>query len=204
MQRNPLKWPLTCLSGILVILLYCVFTFTAWALYPGPYGPLTHYLSRLGDWTQSPVGAFFYNAGCVLTGCALIPLFIGLNKWYGEQRWRAVVLLVGQGLGVSSALALMLIGIFSEDTGTPHEAASAVFFVLLFLVLIVLNLALLTHPGFLKLIAAYAFAMDAVSLGLELTVSGSLTEWFTVFAALVYVGLLVANTFKLTSPGIQH
>ena len=204
MKRNPLKWPLACLSGVLVIVFYCVFTFTAWALYPSPYSPLTHYLSRLGDWAKSPIGAFLYNAGCVLTGATLIPFFIGLRTWYGEQRWRAVLLVAGQGLGVSSAVALMLIGIFSEDFGQPHKVASAVFFVLLFLVLIVLNVGLMTHHGFLKLIAVYAFVIDAVSLGLELTISGSLTEWFTVFAALVYVGLLVVNTFELTSHPPRH
>jgi len=200
MERNPLRWPLTCLSGILVILFYCVFTFTAWALYPGPYGPVTHYLSRLGDWGKSPMGAFFYNAGCVLTGCALIPFFIGLYAWYGEHRWRAALLVAGQGLGVSSAVALVMIGVFSEDFGQPHQVASAAFFVLLFLVLIMVNLALLTHPSFLKAIAVYGFAIDALSLGLELTISGPLTEWFTVFAALSYVGLLVINTFRLGSP----
>jgi hypothetical membrane protein len=199
-ERNPLKWPLTCLSGIVVILVYCVFTATAWALYPDPYGPVTHYLSRLGNWGKSPFGAFFYNAGCVLTGAALIPFFIGLYEWYGEQRWRAVLLLAGQALGLSSAAALMMIGVFSEDFGQSHRVASTAFFVLLFLVLIEVNLALLTHPGFLKAIAFYGFAIDAVSLGLELTISGPITEWFTVFAALSYVGLLVINTFKLAYP----
>lgn len=200
MERNPLKWPLSCLSGILVILFYCVFTLTAWGLYPDSYSPLIYYLSRLGDWAKSPIGAFFYNLGCVLTGAALIPFFIGLRDWYGEQRWRAVLLVGGQGLGLSSAVALMLIGVFSEDFGQPHRAASSAFFVLLFLVLIVVNLGLLTHPGFVKLVAVYGFAIDAVSLGLELTISGPLTEWFTVFAALSYVGLMVINTFKLTYP----
>jgi hypothetical membrane protein len=188
----------------MVILFYCVFTATAWALYPHAYGPVTHYLSRLGNWSWNPIGALFYNAGCVLTGAALIPFFIGLYKWYGEQRWRAILLLAGQGLGLASALALMMIGIFSEDFGQPHRLASAVFFVLLFVILIEVNLALLTHPGFLKATAVYGFAIDALTLGLELTIGGPLTEWFTVFAALSYVGLLVINTFKLAALRLQH
>lgn len=190
---------MTCLGGILVILFYCLFTFTAWLLYPAPYGPLTHYLSRLGDWARSPIGALFYNAGCVLTGAALIPFFLGLRDWYDEKRWRLVLVVGGQGLGVASAVALMMIGVFSEDFGQPHRLASSAFFVLLFFVLIVVSSGLLIHPGFVKGIAVYGFAIDAMTLGLELTISGPLTEWFTVFAALSYVGLLVINTFRLAA-----
>ena len=66
------KWPLTTTTGIIVIILYCGFTLASWAMYPDPYGPITHYLSALGNYDDSPFGAYFYNIGCILTGIALL------------------------------------------------------------------------------------------------------------------------------------
>lgn len=197
MNLNPRKWPLTTLSGILVILLYCAFTFTSWAFYPEPFSPWANYLSRLGNFDYSPFGAYFYNLGCTLTGVALIPFFLGLKKWHSEGRLSKILLIGGQILGIFSAIALVMIGIFSEDQGSSHMTASSAFFLLNFIVLILVNVALLWHPKFLKAIAVYGFSVNALSLGFELTVGGPLVEWFTVFGSLGFVALLSFNTIRL-------
>ncbi len=197
MKLNPRKWPLTTLSGVLVISLYCIFTLISWAFYPEPFSPWANYLSRLGNFDHSPFGAYFYNLGCVLTGAALIPFFLGLNKWYSEGRLSKILLIAGQIVGLLSAIALIMIGIFSEDQGSPHMTASSTFFVLNFIVLILINLALLWHPKFLKVIAVYGFSVNALSLGFELAVGGPLVEWFTVFGSLGFVALLSYNALSL-------
>jgi len=197
MKLNPRKWPLTTLSGVLVILLYCVFTLISWAFYPEPFSPWANYLSRLGNFDHSPFGAYFYNLGCVITGAALVPFFLGLNKWYSEGRLSKLLLISGQFVGVLSAIALILIGVFSEDQGSPHMTASSTFFVLNFIVLILINVALIWHPKFLKAIAVYGFSVNALSLGFELVVGGPLVEWFTVFGSLGFVALLSFNTLSL-------
>jgi len=197
MKMNPRKWPLTSLSGIIVILLYCVFTLISWAFYPAPFSPWTNYLSRLGNFNYSPFGAYFYNLGCVLTGAALIPFFLGLNKWRSEGRLSKILLIGGQIVGILSAIALIMIGIFSEDQGSPHMTASSTFFVLNFIVLILTNVALLWHPKFLKVIAVYGFSVNVLSLGFELAVGGPLVEWFTVFGSLGFVALLSFNSLSL-------
>jgi len=191
------KWPLTSLSGALVILFYCLFTFTSWVLYPDPLGPLTHYLSRLGDFFYSPFGAHFYNAGCILAGLALIPFFIGLRQWYTERKLQTSILIIGQLAGVCSAVALIMIGVFSEDKGSPHMLASSTFFELNFLVLIIVNLALLLHPRFMKLIALYGIGVAISSLVFAFAVDEPIVEWYTVFASLAYVGFLSIDTLKL-------
>jgi hypothetical membrane protein len=191
------KWPLTSISGVLVIMCYCVFTIISWAFYPDPFSPLTHYLSRLGNFNYSPFGAFFYNIGCILTGVALIPFFMGLYKWYTD-RWLPKILLVpAQALGLASAIALIMIGVFSEEKGSPHMTASSTFFLLNFFVLLMVGVALLFHPQFLKLIALYGLTMNFSSLVFAFTVHSPLIEWYTVFGSLVYVGLLSFNTIKL-------
>jgi hypothetical membrane protein len=81
-----MKWPLSSLSGAAVIVLYCVFTFSSWALYPTPYNPATNWLSDLGNSTYNPTGAILYNLGCIFTGIALFPFFIGMYKWYTTEK----------------------------------------------------------------------------------------------------------------------
>lgn len=191
------SWPLATLSGILVIVLYCAFTFTSWIFYPDPFGPSTHYLSRLGNFNYSPFGAYLYNWGCILTGVALIPFFIGLKDWYNQGKSAArYVLIVGQLVGLMAAVALVMIGVFSEDLGEPHMTASSVFFELNFVTLILISFPLLLHPNFLKVIGLYGLAINFLSLIFAIYVGGPLVEWFTVFGALVFVGLVSYNTLQ--------
>jgi hypothetical membrane protein len=192
------KRPLLSVSGFIVIILYCGFTFTAWALYPDSFTPWTHYLSRLGDFDYSPVGAYFYNLGCILAGIALIPFFIGLCKWYGMHIAARAVLIVGQVLGILAACALMMIGVYSENLGSPHMVASADFFLLNFFVMLIINIALLFNSRFFKLIGLYGIVMTLLSLPLEIYIGGSLIEWYTVFGSLVFVGLLSFNTISIS------
>ncbi|MGY5858025.1 MAG: DUF998 domain-containing protein [Candidatus Thorarchaeota archaeon] len=197
MKVNIRKWPITTLSGLLVILIYCIFTAVSWILYPAPYGPVTHYLSRLGNFDYSPTGAYFYNLGCILTGLVLVPFFVSLRVWYAEPKFQRFLLFIGQLFGVLSSFALILIGVFSEDQGTPHMTASSTFFVLNFIVLILISLALLWHTKFFKSIALYGIAICLLSLGLEISIGGPITEWFTVFGSLVFVGLISMNSLRL-------
>ena len=197
MKVNIQKWLITTLSGLMVILIYCIFTAVSWILYPAPYGPVTHYLSRLGNFDYSPIGAYFYNLGCILTGLALVPFFLSLRVWYSEPKFQRFLLFTGQLFGVLSSFALILIGVFSEDQGTPHMTASSTFFVLNFIVLILISLALLWHTKFFKPIALYGIAICLLSLGLELSIGGPITEWFTVFGSLVFVGLISMNSLRL-------
>jgi hypothetical membrane protein len=191
------RWPLSTLSGIFVITFYCAFTLISWAFYPDPYGPATHYLSRLGNFNYSPVGAYFYNWGCILTGIALVPFFIGLKDWYSESRLAAkYILMMGQLVGLASAVALVMIGVFSEDLGAPHMQASSIFFELNFFTLILICISLLMHPRFSKPTSRYGLVITALSLVFAIYVGGPLVEWFTVFSALVFVGLVSYCTSK--------
>jgi hypothetical membrane protein len=185
------RWPLSTICGILVIGFYCAFTLVSWALYPDIYGPTTHYLSRLGNFNYSPLGAHFYNWGCILTGVVLVPFFIGLRDWYNESRAVAkYVLAIGQLIGLASAVALIMIGVFSEDQGAPHMQASSLFFLLNFFTLILICFPLLIHSRFSKPSALYGLTVTFLSLVFAIYFGGPLVEWFTVFSALIFVGLV--------------
>ncbi len=183
-------------GGLLTIVLYVCFTLTSWALFPGAYWPTENYLSRLGDLLYSPFGGYFYNIGCVLTGVALFPFFLGLRYWWTGRRPVDALLLLGQVLGVLAAIALVMIGVYSEDTGAPHMAASATFFLLNFFMLATISLALLFNAAFPKLFAIYGLLFDLSSFAISLTIGGPITEWYTVFGSLLFVGIVVIATHR--------
>jgi hypothetical membrane protein len=196
-----LKWPISRIAGVAAIVFYCVFTFTSLTLYPTPYSPIDNWLSDLGNSKYNPSGAIFYNVGCVLTGLALFPFFIGLYKWHTTEAWRKVSLITTQTVGCLSAFSLIMVGIFSEDYITQHVFWSSAFFVLNLVVLILVGISLYTHPAYVKLIAYYGFIVAAVNLVFVLVYDTPIFEWFTVFTALSYVGLLVYNMLKA---GFSH
>ncbi|MFX1452863.1 MAG: DUF998 domain-containing protein [Promethearchaeota archaeon] len=190
-----LKWPISCIAGILVIAFYCIFTFTSLALYPPPFSPIDNWLSDLGNSSYNPNGAIFYNLGCILTGISLFPFFIGLYRWYSEEIWQKVILIITQIVGCCAAFSLIMIGVFSEDFMEPHIFWSEVFFRLNLLVLILSAITLYFHSDFIKLIAIYGIVVAIINLLFVFIFDTPLLEWFTVFTALGYVGLIIYNMY---------
>ncbi len=192
-----LKMPLSCISGILVILFYCIFTLIAITLFPLPFSPIDNWLSDLGNSGYSPNGAIFYNIGCILTGTALFPFYVGLHKWYREEIWHKILLIITQVIGCSSGFADIMIGIFPENYQPQHSYWSNVFFLLNLLVLVLGSAVLFTHPDFIKPIGFYGIIVALINLLFVFFIGTPILEWFTVFTALGYVGLVVYNTYKI-------
>ena len=191
-----MKWQISSISGVFVIILYCIFTFSSWALYPTMYSPVTNWLSDLGNSSYNPHGAILYNLGCILTGIALFPFFMGLYKWYSEERRFRTRLLAVQIIGCLAAFSLIMIGVFSENAGWLHNMWSDVFFVLNLIVLVLIGAFLFPHPQYIKAISYYAFVVAAINLAFLVLPSTPLLEWFTVFTALGYVGLISYNMIE--------
>jgi hypothetical membrane protein len=194
---NRLRWPLSSIAGTLVIVLYCVFTFSSLALYPEPFSVAVNYLSDLGNSVFNPSGAILYNVGIILAGVALFPFFIGLYKWYTKEQWRKILLIVTQIIGFFEAFSLIMIGVFPETAPDAHILWSDVQFILNLVVLILADVALITHPRFIRPIGYYGLVVAAIQvLTLALIFMGNsspLVEWFTVFTTLAFVGLIVIN-----------
>jgi hypothetical protein len=97
-----------------------------------------------------------------------------------------------------SAFSLIMIGVFYENSlpAGAHGLWSYVFFVLNLLVLIFANISLITHRKFIKLIAIYGIVVAIINLAFVIIGTSSVIEWFTVFTALGYAGLLVINMLK--------
>jgi hypothetical membrane protein len=181
---------------MLVIILYCVFTFTSLALFPTYYSPLDNWLSDLGNSSYSPTGAVFYNIGCITTGIALVPFFIGLYKWYREEIWHKILVIIGQGIGIFSAIALILIGLYPEDFPYLHHLWSNIFFFAILFVLIITSVVLFLHESFKKPIGIYGIIVAILDF-VFVFFGSPLLEWFVVFTALGYVGLIIYNMYDI-------
>lgn len=195
------------IAGILAIIIFCIFTFTAVALFPSGYTPINNWLSDLGNLNLNPNGLIFFNIGCILTGLLLFPFFFGLRKWYIIEKRRKNLLIGAQIIGFFSAFALIMVGVFPEDTWIKHVISASSFFISLFLFLILGNISLLNHEKFKKWIGYYGFFAALVDLILIILIITTLTaiptniptplvEWLAVFISLSWIGLLVYNMAK--------
>ncbi|MFX1392708.1 MAG: hypothetical protein ACFFAH_03955 [Promethearchaeota archaeon] len=192
--------PINIIPGILVIAFYYTFTFISLAFYPTPFNPLNNWLSDLGNSNYNPNGAFFYNLGCILTGIALFPFYLSMYKLYGEEIWHKILSIIIQIIGCCSGFALIMIGMYPIELGVPHMIWSGAFFWFNLIVLILANITLIFHKDFMKPIAVYGFGVAIFNFLLVIItiffIITPLLEWFTVFAALGYVGLIIFNRYR--------
>ena len=199
MELNRLKLLDNGIAGILAIIIFCIFTFTAVALFPAGYTPVNNWLSDLGNLNLNPNGLIFFNIGCILTGLLLFPFFFGLRKWYTTEKRQKNLIVAAQIIGFFSAFALIMVGVFPEDTGVKHAIAACSFFIALLLVLITANISLLMHPNFKKWVGYYGFFAALIDLILVILIAvpnnlpTPLVEWLAVFISLSWIGLLVYN-----------
>jgi len=110
-----------------------------------------------------------------------------------DEKRRKTLVVAAQIIGCASAFFLVIIGLFSEDYGWVHDLWSEVFFVLNLVVLVVLGIALFTHRRYFKAIAVYGFVVAIMNLMFLFLPNTPLLEWFTVFTAFGYVGLISYN-----------
>jgi hypothetical membrane protein len=181
------------ISGVFVICLYCMFTFTSYALFPIHFIIGTRWLSDLGNSSFNPSGAILYNIGCITTGIALVPFFYCLWVFHETAAWKKALLILGQAAGFIDAFSLIMIGIFSENYGYLHIFWSVIFFGTNVAVLIIMSISLLFSTKFMKWIVVYGFAVAAVNVVYFLGTAAPVMEWITVFTGLGLVGLITAN-----------
>jgi hypothetical membrane protein len=105
---------------------------------------MTTFLSDFGNMKVSPLGALFYNAGCIMTGAAVVAFYLGMVDWETDGR-RMLLLGSARLLGIASGIALALIGLFSEDYPSLHRFWSYAFFTLNFITIILINASLFSR-----------------------------------------------------------
>ena len=196
-----MKWLISPSVGILAIVIYIAFTITSYLHYPSEYGPLTNWLSDLGNPLANPSGAVYYNLGCILTGIALTVFFVGLSQWNTGEKKMRILLVIGQLAGILSAFSLIMTASFPLGEHTSvHSAWSMILYISLAFFCTFSGTALLKHPAFQRWIAYYAFLAAAFNFVNGAILTNVLEndffvgEWVTVAMLIVYVGMLAYNS----------
>ena len=207
MERNPLKWPIQCISGVLVIFLLSIFTFIAYLLFPGNYSIFTHWVSALGHPIYNPNGDIFFTLGFLFTGLALFLFFGLMYKWYTDETWRKLLLIATQIFGFLTAYSLIMFGLYPGVLIIQHMFWARNFFAFFFIFIILTTISLWTHPDFLKPVAYFAFIPIGIysiffflinirqSLGINF-----LLQWLAFLSNFIFIALITYNYFKIAYP----
>jgi hypothetical membrane protein len=157
---------------------------------------MTTFLSDFGNMKVSPLGALFYNGGCIMTGAAIIAFYLGMNDWGADDR-RMLLLGSARVLGVASGIALALIGLYSEDYPSLHKFWSYAFFALNFFSIILINASLFGRRDYGRPTIIVGFGLSIVTMVSFLAWGGApLVEWFTVFASMTFAVLLGYDSYR--------
>jgi hypothetical membrane protein len=190
------KWPINFFTGIAAILIYLVLTLVSYLKYPGAYGPLTNWLSDLGNPQANPSGSIFYNLGCILTSLVLIVFYIGLRQWYTGDRKMKVLMMIAMAAGILSSVSLILAAIFPlGDHTSIHSFWSKMISIFLGFFLTFSATALLKNRPFIKWFAYYAFLTALVNFiyGVFLH-SVFVAEWISIGMFMIYVFMIAFNS----------
>jgi hypothetical protein len=192
-------WAVASSAGIAAVVVYLIFALVAFLKYPGAYGPLTNWLSDLGNPLANPSGAIFYRLGCMLSGAALVLFYLKLGIWNTGSKKTRVLLTVAQCTGVFSAVCLIITGIFPLGTSTEiHSLWSMMLYISLGFFLTFSATALMKNPAFKKGFGYYAFLTAAVNF-----VFGAIlhemfwAEWISVGMFIAYVLMVAYNSMVL-------
>lgn len=189
-------YKISSLTGIIAVIIFTVFTFTSFILYPTHYNPLYAWLSNLGNIYLNPSGAIFFNFGCIICLYNLKPV----------KKLDKILLIFGIVIGIYASVSLIMVGVFPETHLKQHLLAADGVFGSLFIIIILLSLALFRNPKFIHLIAYYGIitiivdiSFQIICYGKNLLASFNQTipipglEWIVCFTSLAWVGFLALN-----------
>lgn len=174
------KWPITCITGILIIIISWGAVIISVLLAPPPFSPLTNYLSSLGNSIYNPDGAIIYNSSVIITGFLFLIFFIGFNQWYTNVRLDKIILSAIQIIGCFLSIIIVLTGLFSEDFYMEqHVLLSIIAGILGFLVQVSITFYLIKQEESIKKISYSIFGLMVLYIVLLFILSPQhvLTEW---------------------------
>jgi hypothetical membrane protein len=207
MQIKYHNYSISSILGLTAFIIFTIFILTSVALYPTHYNPLYDWLSNLGNINLNPIGAFFFNWGCIISGIILIPFFVGLYVWKPQKTLNKLFLILGMVIGIFASISLIMVGIYPETQIIHHVQAATAVFSSLFLIIIVINLALFKNPKFIRGVAYFGILAVLVDITFQYVVASNKNilavfnpttpvpglEWACAFLSMFWVALLALN-----------
>ena len=194
MKLNPLKWPMSFITGLSAIVVFWLFTSISIFFFPG-YNPMNNWMSDLGSSVLNPKGAIFFNIGCIITGIFLIPFYFGLFEFYigGTKNKRLTILT--QIAGFLAAFTIILIGIFPLDKYPMiHGILASILFCVTVLIFFLPSIALYKYD-FTRTLAKYGFIATIVNSLLFVFIF-PIFEWITILFAFGFIALIIESLNK--------
>ena len=194
MKKNPLKWPLSLITGIPAIVIFWIFTLISISLFPG-YNPMNNWMSDLGSSILNPKGAIFFNIGCVITGIFLFPFYLGLFEFYigGKKNKRLTILT--QLAGFTAAFTIIMIGLFPLDYyPVLHGIWASILFCTTVIAFLLPSIALYKYD-FTRTLAKYGFIATIVNI-LFFVFFFPIFEWLTILFAFGFIALIIESLNK--------
>jgi hypothetical membrane protein len=200
MELNPVKVPISSISGIAAILIFCSLLLAAISLFPGGISPVDNWISDLGNSNLNPGGSGLFNGACMIAGGLMIIFFAGFYQWYTIETWRNAFVVVAQIAGAFAGLSLFMVGYYPETFVPEHFMWSAAFFVSSFVAMLLANAGLLTHLGYDRVTVYSGAAAVAVSLvfiaGMAAGLEFPVFEWLSVGLLLAWAALMSYNMYR--------
>lgn len=194
------KLPLITIGSILVMIAFFVFTCISLIQYNNGFSFFNNWISDLGNMDKNPSGYLYFNVGCIITGIAVIFSSIAMEKcklFQPEPKRKSMIL---QICGYIMGFAIIMIGLFPEDSGPFHYIFAGIFFILLLLFTMIASIILKNSnraiTGF-SLYAIIAIIIEIIFLsvnvvGLEIPI----LEWLTVICGIIWFGFFGYNIYK--------
>jgi hypothetical protein len=189
------KCPLSLFTGITAFVIYLSFTLAAFLMYPGQYGPVTNWLSDLGNPLENQYGALVYNLGCILTSVVLVLFFFGLREWISGDKKLRILLAIAQVSGLLSSIFLIMAALFPLGSHSAIHAVSGKLHVIFLGFFFTFSAtALLKHPASIKWFAYFGFAGALANFiyGAFLY-SVFIAEWVAIGIFIIYVLMISYN-----------
>jgi len=131
-------------------------------------------------------GKDIFNAGVILSSLLWLPFAYVLTL----AMPKTLIGRIGCAMFVISAFALLAIGLFPIDTGTPHTVASWSFFALALISLLIMVAPMLQSDVFGRMGAIPSLVASLLPLTLLLTTSVPLAEAIAVICLMVWASIV--------------
>lgn len=186
-----MKTKILPLTAIVAACIYLAFTLTAILYYPLPYSPLTNWLSDLGNPTQNPTGAIYYNTGGIITSAVLIVFFVGMYTWSAGDKKGKIFLTLSQVFGIVFALAFLMSALFPLGVNdSVHSMFSIMLFVFVGFFEIFSASATRRNPSAPRWLVYFGFAAAMINFAFGVSFNFMdlfVGEWIIIAVFIIYI-----------------
>lgn len=183
------------ISGLLILLVYGLFTLLALLRFNGSFSPTQNWLSDLGSQTLNPEGYFFYNFGIVLTGVLLFFFFWSLSIWKkpGNKK-QNLMLLLASLFGSLGGISMVLSAVFPINLPAIHSIFSAALYILIGTGFVFTVVSLAYYPKFPRWMLALGILVAVEDMLWSMVLNSYFMEYVTVGFFLIFTLLLGLHT----------